>query len=78
MAKRKKSVEARSDGLPEDWKRRVGRYKGPSADHFKRVMKTLEHYEWMSDLERQRSAFVIVEKQRLLDMGFYVEPEDGD
>jgi hypothetical protein len=63
-----------SDRLPSDWKKRISGYRGQTAAHFKRVMKTLNEYEWMSQEERERAAFVIVEKEQLREQGY--EEED--
>ena len=64
----------RSDRLPRDWRRKVSSYRGVTAAHFRRVMKTLARYNWMSIEERERAAYVIVEKEQLGDKIF--EPED--
>lgn len=65
-----------SDRLPNDWKRRVANYKGNSAAHYKRVLKKLSAYDWMSPDERERAAFVIVEKEQLREQGIVVDDED--
>lgn len=65
-----------SDRLPPDWRRRIAAYRGSSAAHYKRVMKTLADYEWMTSDERERAAFVIVEKEQLREQGFDVDDND--
>lgn len=64
-----------SDRLPSDWKKRISNYRGQTAVHYKRVMKTLNAFEWMSQDERERAAFVIVEKEQLREQGFVDDEE---
>lgn len=64
-----------SDRLPSDWRRRVSHYRGASAAHFRRVMKTLENFDWMTIDERERAAFVIVEKEQLRERGFTIDDD---
>lgn len=40
------------------------------------MMKTLGNFEWMSEDERERAAFVIVEKEQLREQGFVIEDDD--
>jgi hypothetical protein len=65
-----------SDRLPADWKRRVSAYRGPSAKHYQRVLRVLSEYEWMTQDERERAAFVIVERELLLEQGQTVEDDE--
>ncbi|MFO0946202.1 MAG: hypothetical protein U1D30_09690 [Planctomycetota bacterium] len=65
-----------SDRLPADWRKRVSAYRGVPAMHFKRVMKTLSEFEWMSQDERERAAFVIVEKEQLREQGYEVDDDE--
>lgn len=65
-----------SDRLPSDWRKRVAAYRGVPAAHFRRVMKTLSAFEWMSTDERERAAFVIVEKEQLREQGYEVDDDD--
>lgn len=65
-----------SDRLPGDWKRRISAYRGAPLSHYKRVMKTLAGFEWMSQEERERAAFVIVEKEQLREQGYDVDDDD--
>lgn len=72
-----RELESRlSDRLPSDWKRRVANYKGNSAAHYKRVLKKLAAYDWMSPDERERAAYVIVEKEHLREQGIVIDDED--
>lgn len=64
-----------SDRLPSDWRKRVSAYRGAPAAHYKRVLKTLSAYEWMSSDERERAAFVIVEKELLREQGHEVDDD---
>ena len=57
-----------SDQLPNDWRRRVASYRGLAAAHFKRVLRKLSSFEWMTQDERERAAFVIVEKEQLREL----------
>lgn len=65
-----------SDRLPSDWRKRVAAYRGTTQMHYRRVMKTLANFEWMSVDERERAAFVIVEKEQLREQGFDVDDDD--
>lgn len=65
-----------SDRLPNDWKKRVSNYKGNAAAHYKRVLKKLGAYDWMTQDERERAAFVIVEKEQLREQGIVVDDDD--
>ncbi len=65
-----------SDRLPSDWKRRIAAYKGSALSHYRRVMKTLSAFDWMTQDERERAAFVIVEKEQLREQGFEVDDDD--
>ena len=65
-----------SDRLPADWRKRISAYRGNAQAHYRRVMKTLEAFDWMSEDERQRAAFVIVEKEQLREQGFDVDDDD--
>lgn len=76
MASLKESDIRLSDRLPADWRKRIANYRGSPAAHYKRVMKTLSTYDWMSQDERERAAFVIVEKEQLREQGFEVEDDD--
>ncbi|MBX9652194.1 hypothetical protein K2Y11_01105 [bacterium] len=72
-----KEVDSRlSDRLPGDWKKRVAAYKGNAAAHYKRVLKKLAAYDWMSQDERERAAFVIVEKEQLREQGIVIDDDD--
>lgn len=72
-----REVDSRlSDRLPGDWKKRVSGYKGTTAAHYKRVLKKLAAYDWMSQDERERAAFVIVEKEQLREQGIVVDDDD--
>ena len=57
-----------SDRLPPDWRKRISTYRGATSAHYQRVMKTLATFDWMSLEERERAAFVIVEKEQLRDL----------
>lgn len=65
-----------SDRLPSDWRKRIANYRGVPAAHYKRVLKTLSSFDWMSQEERERAAFVIVEKEQLREQGQEVEDDD--
>lgn len=65
-----------SDRLPADWRKRVAAYRGGAAAHYKRVLKTLSTYDWMTQEERERAAFVIVEKEQLREQGQEVDDDD--
>lgn len=65
-----------SDRLPADWRKRVAAYRGSALNHYRRVMKTLDSFEWMSKDERERAAYVIVEKEQLREQGFEVDDDD--
>lgn len=65
-----------SDRLPVDWKKRVAAYRGTSAKHYQRVLRVLAEYDWMSQDERERAAFVIVEREILLENGLIVEDDE--
>jgi hypothetical protein len=65
-----------SDRLPPDWRKRIAAYRGAPAAHYQRVMQTLSNYDWMSQEERERAAFVIVEKEQLRDQGQDIDDED--
>lgn len=65
-----------SDRLPSDWKKRIQNYKGMPQVHYERVMQTLASYDWMSQDERERAAFVIVEKEQLREQGHDVDDDD--
>lgn len=65
-----------SDRLPSDWRKRIASYKGMPAVHYERVMETLAQYDWMSQDERERAAFVIVEKEQLREQGHEVDDDD--
>jgi hypothetical protein len=65
-----------SDRLPSDWRKRISAYRGVPAAHYKRVMKTLSTFEWMTQDERERAAFVIVEKEQLREQGYEVDDDD--
>jgi hypothetical protein len=58
-----------SDRLPTDWRKRISAYRGATAAHYQRVMRTLADFDWMSQDERERAAFVIVEKEQLHEVG---------
>ena len=62
-----------SDRLPSDWRKRIFGYRGAAAAHFRRVMETLSMFDWMTSEERERAAYVIVEKEQLRKAGFEVE-----
>ena len=62
-----------SDRIPKDWRRRITSYRGVAAAHFRRVMKTLSKYDWMTSEERERAAFVIVEKEQLRERAFEID-----
>ncbi len=65
-----------SDRLPPDWKRRVQAYRGQPQRHYQRVLKTLAACDWMTQDERERAAFVIVEKEILRELGQQVDDDD--
>lgn len=64
-----------SDRLPTDWRKRLASYRGITAAHFRRVMETLAAFEWMSLDERERAAYVIVEKEQLREQGFDIDDD---
>lgn len=64
-----------SDRLPPDWQQRVSAYRGAPAAHYQRVMKTLASYDWMTQEERERAAFVIVEKELMREQGQEVDDD---
>ncbi|MGL4462685.1 MAG: hypothetical protein ACRDD1_05030 [Planctomycetia bacterium] len=64
-----------SDRLPNDWQERVSAYRGAPLQHYQRVLKTLSQYEWMTQDERERAAFVYVEKELLREQGQEVDEE---
>lgn len=66
-----------ADRLPCDWKNRIGAYRGAPAAHYQRVLRKLSlNCDWMTDDERERAAFVIVEKELLREQGHEEEDED--
>lgn len=65
-----------SDRLPSDWKKRIEGYRGNAAAHYRRVINTLSAFEWMSVEERERAAYVIVEKEQLREKGFAVDDDE--
>ena len=65
-----------SDRLPSDWKKKISNYKGSPLAHYRRVMQTLAAFDWMTQDERERAAFVIVEKEQLREQGFEVDDDD--
>lgn len=65
-----------SDRLPADWQKRVAAYRGAPKAHYERVMETLKEFDWMSQDERKRTAFVIVEKEQLREQGYDVDDDD--
>ena len=69
MANRSGNDSRLSDRLPPDWRKRIAGYRGGPAAHYQRVMRTLSNYDWMTQEERERAAFVIVEKEQLHDQG---------
>lgn len=64
-----------SDRLPDDWRQRIANYRGAPAAHYKRVMTTLSEFHWMTHEERERAAFVIVEKEQMREAGFDVDDD---
>ena len=71
-----KDLDSRlSDRLPNDWKKRVANYKGNASSHYKRVLKKLAAYDWMTQDERERAAFVIVEKEQLREPGIVIDDD---
>lgn len=65
-----------SDRLPNDWRKRIAAYRGTPAAHYQRVLKTLASFDWMTQEERERAAFVIVEKEQLREQGQEVDDDD--
>ncbi|QDU62070.1 hypothetical protein Pan216_29360 [Planctomycetes bacterium Pan216] len=65
-----------SDRLPVDWRKRISAYRGAPLQHYRRVMKTLASFDWMTQEERERAAFVIVEKEQLREQGQSLEEDD--
>jgi len=65
-----------SDRLPADWKRRIQNYKGSQQAHYRRVIAKLNDCDWMTQDERERAAYVIVEKETLREQGFEVDDFD--
>ena len=75
MATTRKANNKLSDRLPSDWRKRVQAYPGTPQQHYQRVMGTLANYEWMSQDERERAAYVIVEKEQLREQGHDVDDD---
>ena len=68
-AKAPASESGPTDRLPADWRERIASFDAGSAAHYRRVMKTLATFEWMEPDERERAAFVIVDKEQLRLLG---------
>ncbi|HVJ83565.1 MAG TPA: hypothetical protein VNC50_21040 [Planctomycetia bacterium] len=51
-------------------------YRGSPALHYQRVLTTLGACDWMSQDERERAAFVYVEKELLREAGHEVDDDD--
>jgi hypothetical protein len=54
----------------------VQAYRGQPQRHYQRVLKTLSACDWMTQDERERAAFVIVEKEILRELGQQVDDDD--
>lgn len=67
MATSVSELDKTADRLPNDWRKRVSAYRGSPALHYQRVLATLAACEWMTPDERERAAFVYVEKELLRD-----------
>jgi hypothetical protein len=66
-----------ADRLPADWRKRVAAYRGNPAMHYQRVLENLqEHCHWMTEDERERAAYVYVEKELLREAGHEVDDDD--
>jgi hypothetical protein len=70
-------LDKMADRLPADWKKRVAAYRGNPAMHYQRVLGVLtENCSWMTIDERERAAFVYVEKELLREAGHEVDDDD--
>jgi hypothetical protein len=69
-------LDKQADRLPSDWRKRVSGYRGSPALHYQRVLTTLGACDWMSQDERERAAFVYVEKELLREAGHEVDDDD--
>jgi hypothetical protein len=69
-------LDKSADRLPADWRKRVAAYRGNPAMHYQRVLSTLAACDWMAQDERERAAFVYVEKEMLREAGHEVDDDD--
>jgi hypothetical protein len=70
-------LDKNADRLPNDWKKRVESYRGNPKLHYQRVMGVLtDMCTWMTVDERERAAFVYVEKELLREAGHDVDDDD--
>ena len=70
-------LDKNADRLPNDWKKRVETYRGNPKMHYQRVLGVLsEMCTWMTLDERERAAFVYVEKELLREAGHDVDDDD--